>query len=179
MSLLSNVSTTSGRILVVDDDAGARDLIVSSLRADGHDVDVSSDGIEALRLLGREWYDLIVSNLRMPELDGPSLYTAVTQRWPAQPPPLLFLAGLGGTSDYDGFLKVIRVYTKQPGKPADMKSPFTCPIGSTIVEMAALVHRDFADKLKSARIWGTGVHDGQAVGREHVLHDKDVVELHI
>src|SRR5216684_9070057 len=110
MSLLSNVSTTSGRILVVDDDAGARDLIVSSLRADGHDVDVSSDGIEALRLLGREWYDLIVSNLRMPELDGPSLYSAVTQRWPAQPPPLLFLAGLGGTSDYDGFLKVIRAH---------------------------------------------------------------------
>lgn len=77
------------------------------------------------------------------------------------------------------FLKVIRVYTKQPGKPPDMTSPFTCPIGSTVVQMAELVHRDFADKLKSARIWGTGVHDGQAVGREHVLHDKDVVELHI
>jgi small GTP-binding protein len=77
------------------------------------------------------------------------------------------------------FLKVIRVYTKQPGKPADMKSPFTCPAGSTVVEMAGLVHRDFHDKLKSARIWGTGVHDGQAVGREHVLHDKDVVELHL
>jgi uncharacterized protein len=77
------------------------------------------------------------------------------------------------------FLRVIRVYTKQPGKPPDMQSPFTCPVGSTIVEMAALVHRDFADQLKSARIWGTGVHDGQAVGREHVLHDKDVVELHL
>src|ERR1017187_5214423 len=78
-----------------------------------------------------------------------------------------------------GFLKVIRVYTKHPGKPADMKSPFTCPVGSTVVEMAALVHRDFHDKLKSARIWGSGVHDGQAVGREHVLQDRDVVELHI
>src|SRR5438552_389943 len=77
------------------------------------------------------------------------------------------------------FLKVIRVYTKQPGKPPDMDSPFTCPIGSTLVEMAELVHRDFMEKLKSARIWGSGVHDGQAVGREHILHDKDVVELHI
>ena len=77
------------------------------------------------------------------------------------------------------FLKVIRVYTKQPGKPPDMQSPFTCPIGSTVIEMAELVHRDFADQLKSARIWGSGVHDGQTVGREHVLHDKDVVELHI
>ncbi|MSQ95232.1 MAG: TGS domain-containing protein [Gemmataceae bacterium] len=77
------------------------------------------------------------------------------------------------------FLNVIRVYTKQPGKPPDMTSPFTCPIGSTVVELAGLVHRDFADQLKSARIWGSGVHDGQAVGREHVLGDKDVVELHI
>ena len=77
------------------------------------------------------------------------------------------------------FLNVIRVYTKQPGKPPDMTSPFTCPAGSTLVEMAALVHRDFAQNLKSARIWGTGVYNGQSVGREHVLSDKDVVELHI
>jgi small GTP-binding protein len=76
------------------------------------------------------------------------------------------------------FLNVIRVYTKQPGKPADMTSPFTCPVGSTVVELAALVHRDFAEKLKTARIWGTGVFDGQSVGREHVLHDRDIVELH-
>jgi ribosome-interacting GTPase 1 len=77
------------------------------------------------------------------------------------------------------FLKVIRVYTKHPGKAADMTSPFTCPMGSTVVELAALVHRDFAEGLKSARIWGTGVFDGQTVKRDHVLHDRDVVELHL
>jgi ribosome-interacting GTPase 1 len=77
------------------------------------------------------------------------------------------------------FLEVIRVYTKQPGKPPDLSSPYTCPIGSTLIEMAALVHRDFADSLKSARIWGAGVYDGQTVKRDHVLHDKDVVELHL
>ena len=77
------------------------------------------------------------------------------------------------------FLNVIRVYTKQPGKPPDMSSPFTCPAGSTLMEMAALVHRDFAENLKSARIWGTGVFDGQSVKRDHVLHDRDVVELHL
>lgn len=77
------------------------------------------------------------------------------------------------------FLNVIRVYTKQPGKPADMASPFTCPVGSNVVELASLVHRDFALGLKSARIWGTGVFDGQTVKRDHVLHDRDVVELHL
>jgi ribosome-interacting GTPase 1 len=77
------------------------------------------------------------------------------------------------------FLNVIRVYTRQPGKPPDLQSPFTCPAGSTVLEMAALVHRDFAEGLKSARIWGTGVFDGQTVKRDHVLHDKDIVELHL
>jgi ribosome-interacting GTPase 1 len=78
-----------------------------------------------------------------------------------------------------GFLNVIRVYTKQPGKPPDLTSPFTCPAGSTLLDLAALVHRDFAENLKSARVWGTGVYDGQTVKRDHVMHDKDVVELHV
>jgi ribosome-interacting GTPase 1 len=76
-------------------------------------------------------------------------------------------------------LNMIRVYTKQPGKPPDLTSPFTCRAGSTLLQLAELVHRDFVEKLKSARIWGSGVHDGQSIGREHVMHDKDVVELHI
>jgi len=77
------------------------------------------------------------------------------------------------------FLNVIRVYTKRPGKPPDLSSPFTCAKGSTLVELASLVHRDFAESLKSARLWGTGVFDGQTVPRDHVLHDKDIVELHV
>src|SRR5579864_1667116 len=77
------------------------------------------------------------------------------------------------------FLNVIRVYTKQPGKPADKNAPFTVPTGSTVIDFAGRVHKDFITGLKNARIWGTGVFDGQPVGREHVLHDKDVVELHM
>jgi ribosome-interacting GTPase 1 len=76
-------------------------------------------------------------------------------------------------------LDVIRVYSKKPGKPPDKESPFTCPAGSTVQQLADLVHRDLAEKLKSARVWGTGVFDGQTVTRDHVLHDKDVVELHV
>jgi ribosome-interacting GTPase 1 len=75
-------------------------------------------------------------------------------------------------------LNVIRIYSKKPGQPPDMTTPFTCKAGSTVLQFAQIVHRDFADKLKSARIWGTGVYDGQTVTRDHVLHDKDIVELH-
>jgi len=75
-------------------------------------------------------------------------------------------------------LNIIRVYAKPPGKPADMEAPFTLPTGATVQDMATVIHRELAEKLKSARIWGTDVYPGQSVHLTHVLHDKDVVELH-
>ncbi|MGL4423500.1 MAG: GTPase [Gemmataceae bacterium] len=76
-------------------------------------------------------------------------------------------------------LGVMRIYTKQPGKPPDMTSPFTCPIGCCMSEFAGVVHQDFEENLKSARVWGSGAFDGQTVGRDHILHEKDIVELHL
>jgi ribosome-interacting GTPase 1 len=75
-------------------------------------------------------------------------------------------------------LGIIRIYAKPPGKPADMTEPFTLPVGSTVMDLATAVHRQLAEKLKSARIWGTGVYDGQNAQRNHVLNDKDIIELH-
>ena len=75
-------------------------------------------------------------------------------------------------------LGVMRIYTKAPGKPATYTSPFTVPIGSPVEVLAGKVHQDLFDKVKFAKIWGTSAHDGQSVGREHVLEDKDMVELH-
>jgi ribosome-interacting GTPase 1 len=75
-------------------------------------------------------------------------------------------------------LGIIRIYSKPPGKPADMTDPFTLPVGSTVMDLAMAVHRQLAEKLKFARIWGTGVYDGQNTQRNHVLNDKDIIELH-
>lgn len=75
-------------------------------------------------------------------------------------------------------LKVVRVYTKAPGKKATYDAPFTLPRGSTVVEVAAAVHKDFAENLKFARIWSTEKYDGQMVQRNHVVLDGDVIELH-
>jgi len=75
-------------------------------------------------------------------------------------------------------LNVIRVYAKPPGKAVDKSDPFVLPAGSTVLDMARTVHRDLPETLKSARVWGTGVYDGQYVQHDHVLHDQDVVELH-
>ena len=76
-------------------------------------------------------------------------------------------------------LEIIRIYSKPPNKPPDMGNPFVLKRGETVEDFAGKVHQDFREKLKTARIWGTDVYDGQQVGRDHVLHDGDVVEMHI
>jgi ribosome-interacting GTPase 1 len=59
-----------------------------------------------------------------------------------------------------------------------MNEPFTMPEGSTVQDLANSIHRQLAEKLQSARIWGTDVYRGQNVQLNHILHDKDIVELH-
>jgi ribosome-interacting GTPase 1 len=74
--------------------------------------------------------------------------------------------------------RVIRVYTKSPGKEPDLKEPFVIPRDSTLGDLAEKIHKDFVVKLKYAKIWGAAVHDGQMVQRDHIMQDGDVVELH-
>jgi small GTP-binding protein len=76
-------------------------------------------------------------------------------------------------------LEIMRVYSKPPGKEPDLSAPFVLKKGSTVADFARGIHQDFLKDLKSARVWGSAVHDGQMVGRDHVLQDGDVVELRI
>ena len=75
-------------------------------------------------------------------------------------------------------LNMIRVYAKEPGHKPDLERPFVLPAGATVHELALCVHKDVAERLKYARIWGHARFDGQQVDRAHVLTDRDVVELH-
>ncbi len=76
-------------------------------------------------------------------------------------------------------LDIIRVYTKTPGQKPDLTDPIILDRGSTLEDAAASVHKDFARKMKFARIWGSGKHDGVMAKRDHVLRDGDIVELHL
>ena len=77
-------------------------------------------------------------------------------------------------------MDVVRVYTKLPtSKQPDYDRPFTIHRGGTLLEIAELVHKDVAKNLKHARVWGSNVHDGTTVKGDYILHDKDVVELHV
>lgn len=76
-------------------------------------------------------------------------------------------------------LEVIRIYSKPPGKEPDLTKPFILKKGNTIEDLAGKVHHDFIHNLKTARVWGKNVFDGQMVGKDHILYDKDIVELHL
>ena len=75
-------------------------------------------------------------------------------------------------------LDIIRVYTKEPGKPADRAKPFTLPRGATVADLAVRIHKDVAATMKFARVWGPSAFDGQSVHHDHVLAEGDVVEIH-
>ena len=58
------------RILIVDDEASMRDMLRIVLRRDGYDVTLAANGREAIEILGRERVDLLLSDIRMPDVDG-------------------------------------------------------------------------------------------------------------
>ncbi|HXL14961.1 MAG TPA: GTPase [Methylomirabilota bacterium] len=73
----------------------------------------------------------------------------------------------------------IRIYAKEPGKKPDLEKPFVLRRGATVQALALAVHKELAERVTYARIWGgTALFDGQQVDRDHVLTDRDVVELH-
>lgn len=74
---------------------------------------------------------------------------------------------------------IIRVYSKPPGKEPDLSTPFTIPSGSTVLDLAEFIHKDFLFNLKFARVWGSAKFEGQRVEKTHALKDRDIVEFHI
>lgn len=74
---------------------------------------------------------------------------------------------------------IIRIYTKEPGNDPDLNTPFTVPYGSTLIDLAELIHKDFVKNLSYACIWGSSRFPGQRVQKEYILQDRDIVEFHI
>jgi len=111
-------------------------------------------------------------------------YEALKDKYEGQFPVIAVSAGEGSGLEelkakiYE-VLDIIRVYTKAPGKKPDPTDPIILKRGSTLADAAAEVHKDFRAKLKYARIWGSGKHDGVMAKRDHVLQDGDIIELHL
>lgn len=76
-------------------------------------------------------------------------------------------------------LGVVRIYTKIPGKEPDADRPYTVRSGSTVRDVAGLVHKEIAEQLRYARAWSASEFDAQQVGGDHVVEDGDILEFHL
>ncbi|MBS7643500.1 50S ribosome-binding GTPase [Candidatus Bathyarchaeota archaeon] len=75
-------------------------------------------------------------------------------------------------------LDIIRVYTKEPNEENPSPRPIVMKNGVTVIEVAKSIHTFLYRNFKYARIWGSSKYPGEKVGGEHILKDKDVVEIH-
>jgi len=109
MGHLSSPAATA-RVVIVDDDDSVREVIGMVLAGAGHSVRATARGFEALRWLEAQpqpW-DLLILDLRMPEIDGPTLYRDVLARWPAAASHVLFVSGVA-ERPHDDMVKALNV----------------------------------------------------------------------
>jgi DNA-binding response OmpR family regulator len=94
----------SRRILVVHANENDRHSVAITLRIAGYEIDTASTGSEALTLIDRYPYSLVLSDLRMQGLAGPALYRKLAARRRSVAPPIVFLSESPYASDYAAFL---------------------------------------------------------------------------
>jgi nitrogen-specific signal transduction histidine kinase/ActR/RegA family two-component response regulator len=86
-------SAARARVLVVDDEPEIGEVLAEILRLDGLVVDVATGGRNAIQRLEQVAYDLVISDLRMPDLDGPALYRELERSWPHLTRRIVFVTG--------------------------------------------------------------------------------------
>jgi DNA-binding NtrC family response regulator len=96
--------STSHRTLVIESDTTVADSVASALRIAGHVVDIASTRTDALARMKRHRYDLVVSNLRMPDLNGPTLYEELARHSPRTLLRLIFITQSAFSPGYSKFL---------------------------------------------------------------------------
>jgi CheY-like chemotaxis protein len=111
-------STRRHRILVVEDDSAVAALLSDFLTAEGHDVDTAPDGHLALERLRAAPYDLIVSDMRMPEMGGEGFFAAFDDVCPDMRSRIIFITGQALTPETREF--IARAQVPILGKPFNL-----------------------------------------------------------
>ncbi|MBI3399407.1 MAG: response regulator [Deltaproteobacteria bacterium] len=101
-------------ILVIDDLPAIRGLIVSILTTQGYEVDIARNGMEGLKMAYEKQYDLIISDINMPVMDGKEFYTKLVERAPSMKQRVLFITG---NDDRESFLFLNKAGVKYLSKP--------------------------------------------------------------
>jgi len=120
--------------LVVDDEAGVRETLAEILVTSGHRVVAAGSGREALERMGKERFDVILTDIRMPDLDGRALYREIERRWPERAGRVIFVSGDTLTSNLRGF-------AEETGRPVIEKPFLPSDVRRVVGEVAALQRR--------------------------------------
>jgi DNA-binding response OmpR family regulator len=111
-------------VLVLDPDPAIRQSLIDVLSLEGHEVDGADDADSALLLLDQRRYDLVVADLRLPDLEGPRLLAALGERFGEDLPSLIFVTSATFDPHYGGFLADVRapvmVKPLKPGRVLDL-----------------------------------------------------------
>ncbi|MDP3768625.1 MAG: ATP-binding protein, partial [Dehalococcoidia bacterium] len=122
----SELAVEGKTILVVDDEAEIADLLSDILTREGHHVDKAPNGAIALEKLRTAQYDLVLSDIKMPEMDGPALYRALEQRYPGLTKRFIFISG-------DVLSGETAKFIESSGLPA-LNKPFVAPDVRAIIQ---------------------------------------------
>ena len=101
-------AVASHSILVVDDEESIQRLLGSLLEIDGHHVDTARNGREALELIAGHQYDLVITDIKMPDMDGRELYEHRRKEHPALAERTVFITGDTVSPDTRNFLKHVK-----------------------------------------------------------------------
>jgi len=112
----SKPSASHRTILVVDDEPEIREALAEILSTADHSVVTASSGREALERLAAENYDVILTDIRMPDLDGRALYREIATRWPGRIARVVFVTG-------DTLTAALREFVDESGRPV-IEKPF-------------------------------------------------------
>jgi len=88
------------KILVVEDEESQRDLLKELLGSEGHEVDTASEGLDALKKFNAGWYDLVITDRAMPQMNGDQLAKQVKKTAPQK--AVIMLTGFGDMMDAAG-----------------------------------------------------------------------------
>lgn len=109
--------------LIVDDEADVAELLGDILRADGHRVEIAHSGSAALETIEQRDFDIILSDLRMPGLDGPSLYRVLEERQSDLLSRVAFITGDALSPKIKSFLQTVgRPYIEKPIIPQEVRN---------------------------------------------------------
>jgi len=117
-------------ILIVDDEPEIREALTEILIAARHRVVTVGSGREALERLAVDQYDVIFTDMRMPDLDGRALYQEIERRWPGQAGRVVFVTG-------DTLASALREFVSESGRPVIEKPFLPSDVRRVVAELAA------------------------------------------